>query len=458
MILAMGLVIAATGLGWPAVAAETNATAQSRAVLPPPLKTREPRLVRTIEFKDYGSAYLRLGDLDADGLPEVLVTQAKAPGGEDKAIITCLTALDLEGRILWQVGEPNVTNTYFGGDLPVQIYDLDHDGSNEVIYIPDEHNVLTILEGKTGKVKKQVPLAGGHDSLLFADFQGRGYAQDLLVKDRYHSFWVYGPDFNLLWAKTNVNPGHYPMNFDVNGDGRDELLCGYTLYDGTGKELWHHPDREFGHHDDAVYIADMNDDGRPEIAIATSGDAVLLDADGNIIFRKKMGHCQHALIGKFRTDLPGNQVCYLDRYGGGYSANRAERRSTVSLFTMSGEQLWQVKGSIWVAGIMEVDNWTGNPNENFICHYSRGFGPPVLLDGYGREVAIFPFPAAITQRGAGPDGKDVYEDYFVQHIDCYGDEREEILVFNSKELRIYTNPALWQKPRLFNGNYYPGRL
>ena len=46
----------------------------------------------------------------------------------------------------------------------------------------------------------------------------------------------------------------------------------------------------------------------------------------------------------------------------------------------------------------------------------------------------------------------------MQHIDCYGDEREEILVFNTKELRIYTNPALWQKPRRNNGNYYPGRL
>ena len=446
------LLVAAGGMAARTTAAET-------AAAPPPLKTWEPRLVRTLQFKDYGSAYIRLGDLDGDGLPDILVTQAKAPGGEDKSIITCLTALDLEGRILWQVGEPNPTNTWFGGDLPVQIYDVDRDGRNEVIYIPDEHNVLTILEGKTGKVKKQVQLAGGHDSLLFADFAGRGYAQDLFVKDRYHNFWVYGPDFNLLWAKTNVNTGHYPMNFDINGDGKDELLCGYTLYDGTGKELWQHPDREFGHHDDAVYIADMNGDGRPEIAIGTSGDAVLLDADGKIIFRKKMRHCQHALIGKFRQDLPGQQVCYLDRYGGGYSTNRADRRSTVSMFTMSGERLWEIKGPfIWVSGIMKVDNWTGNPNENFVCHYSRGFGPPALVDGYGRDVAVFPFPAAITRPGAGPGGTDIYEDYFVQHIDCLGDEREEIMVFNTKELRIYTNPALWQKSRLYNGNYYPGRL
>ena len=375
MILAMGLVIAATGLGCPAVAAETNADTRSRAVPPPPVKTCEPRLVRTIEFKDYRSAYVRLGDLDGDGLSEILLTQAKAPDGQDKVIITCLTALDLEGRVLWQFGTPNPTNTYFGADLAVQIYDLDNDGSNEVFYIADEHNVLTILNGQTGKEKRRVQLDGGHNVLMFADFEGRGHAQNLLVKDVYKNFWVYDRNFSLLWAKTNVNPGHFPMNFDFDGDGRDELLCGYTLYAHDGKELWRHRDREFGHHNDAVDIDDMNGDGRAEIAIATSGDAVLLDADGKIIFRKRMGHCQHALIGKFRSDLPGKQVCYLDRYDV-YSTNRVERRSGVSMFTISGERLWQVKGSFWIAGVMKVDNWTGNPNENFVCHYSRGFDSP----------------------------------------------------------------------------------
>src|SRR6185295_15087795 len=114
--------------------------------------------------------------------------------------------------------------------------------------------------------------------------------------------------------------------------------------------------------------------------------AVLLNANGKVLFRKKMGHCQHALIGKFRTDLPGKQVCYLDRYDVG-SKNPLERRSGVSMFTMSGERLWKLTGDFYLAGIMRVDNWTGNPDENFVCVYSRGFDPPTLFDGYGREVA-----------------------------------------------------------------------
>jgi rhamnogalacturonan endolyase len=189
-----------------------------------------PRLVKKVEYGDYGSKYHRIGDLDGDSVPDLLLVQVTAPGGEHKAIITCLTALTLDGKLLWQFGKPDPKNIYFGGDFPVQIYDHDADGTNEVFFIQDDRNILTILDGKTGTRKRDVKLAGGHDSLLFVDFAGAGYARDLVVKDRYKSFWVYDGDFRLLWSRQDVNPGHFPMNYDLDGDGRDELLMGYTLY------------------------------------------------------------------------------------------------------------------------------------------------------------------------------------------------------------------------------------
>ena len=207
----------------------------------------------------------------------MLAVQVTSPGGEHKAIITCLTALTLEGKILWQNGKPDKRNIVFDADYPVQIFDLDRDGRSEVIYIPDEQNVLHILDGATGAVKRKVQLAGGHDSLLFADFSGSGYPRESARQGSLHQLLgLRRRDFKLIWSKLNVNPGHYPMNYDIDGDGKDELLCGYTLYDHDGKELWSHP--EFGLHDDAVFIEDMDGDGRAEIAIATSKDAVLLDA------------------------------------------------------------------------------------------------------------------------------------------------------------------------------------
>jgi hypothetical protein len=411
-----------------------------------------PRLVRAIEFGDYGSAVVRFGDLNGDGQIEALVAQEDASGGQNQIIVTCLTAIDLKGRILWQVGKPNPRNVWEGGDTPIQIHDIDGDGQTEVIY-QDPKSLLTILDGKTGKQKRQVQLAGGHDCLLFADLTGSGRAQQFVVKDRYSDFWVYdaAQDFKLLWSKTRAITGHYPINYDFNGDGKDELLVGYTLYAPDGAVIWSHQnDFPTGrNHNDAVDVKDMDGDGRPEIAIATSEDAILVDADGKVLFRAPGHHTQHAMIGRFRTDLPGKQAFFISRNEATAPGGRPRPAGvTEAFYTKSGELLWdnskqkEEDKDGWVTQGVVVENWTGNPNENFVCLNRRGIAPPALLDGWGHEVAVFPFPAGIAQKAAGEGQHDRYIGYYVKHIDVYGDEREEILVYDRNALYIYTNAAV----------------
>lgn len=442
----------------------------------------KPRLVRRIEFGDYGSKYIRLGDLNGDGSIDILVVQGAAVYNtsgqldENALRLTCLTALDMDGKIIWQHGKPDPENITFYSDYPVQIYDLDGDGSNEVIYVADGRNILTILEGQTGKEVKTVQLAGGHDSILFADLAGSGRATDLVIKDRYKNFWVYDKDFNLRW-QTAANTGHYPIEYDFDHDGRDELLCGYTLYNADGTERWSHP--ELPQHNDATYIDDMDGDGKAEIAIASSENAYLLDADGKILFMRAMGHCQHALIGKFCADLPGKQVFFLDRKPFGTNYDKTPYTlSNACLFTRTGKLLWNNTSNMAITGAMRTDNWTGNPEENLIVLYERGLAPAGMFDGHGEEIATFPIPEAVlapsqpaanqldqsyrdiltnAAKAADHQGK-LYDDYYTQHVDCWGDEREEILVFNHKALYIYTNSALNPRPRLYNNNFYPGRM
>ncbi len=50
--------------------------------------------------------------------------------------ISCLTAIDLEGNVLWQLGEPSDKTEELGkvsADMAFQVYDIDGDGRDEVI-------------------------------------------------------------------------------------------------------------------------------------------------------------------------------------------------------------------------------------------------------------------------------------------------------------------------------------
>ena len=88
-------------------------------------------LVSRILGKEFLSETLRIGDLNGDGAPDLLFVQ-NLYGPRS---ITALTATTLAGDILWQNGTPSKDNGRCYADLPVQIYDWDRDGTNEVLYV-----------------------------------------------------------------------------------------------------------------------------------------------------------------------------------------------------------------------------------------------------------------------------------------------------------------------------------
>src|SRR5450759_3360260 len=117
-------------------------------------------------FQDFGAGRnVRFGDLDGDGAPDMLIAQnIPRIRGDAFDQISCLTAVTLDGRVLWQQGRPDARNGLPTNDTPFQIHDIDGDGKSEVIAVRDFE--LQILDGRTGEVRQRawMPLSLIHIS------------------------------------------------------------------------------------------------------------------------------------------------------------------------------------------------------------------------------------------------------------------------------------------------------
>ena len=212
-----------------------------------------PKLWKSFTTPRFGAGRnARFGDLDGDGLPEMLIAQNIPRIGDNFIQISCLTAVTFDGKVLWQLGRPDPRNGLLTADTPFQIHDIDGDGSNEVVMVKDFQ--LQIREGTTGRVRQSAPmppaladnrlkpytLTNG-DSLAFLDLsRGRGGRREFMVKDRYYEFLDLTTTIWSRSGKGQGQTGHYPYPFDVDGDGHEELAIGYAVWDHNGQQLWSH--------------------------------------------------------------------------------------------------------------------------------------------------------------------------------------------------------------------------
>ncbi|MEA1997569.1 MAG: hypothetical protein U9N45_08005, partial [Gemmatimonadota bacterium] len=89
----------------------------------------KPVLWKRISTSGFGVARaMRLGDLDGDGRLDILLVQNIPLFGGNYNHISCMTALDLDGHKLWQVGNPDPDHAWLTYDVAAQIHDIDDDG------------------------------------------------------------------------------------------------------------------------------------------------------------------------------------------------------------------------------------------------------------------------------------------------------------------------------------------
>jgi hypothetical protein len=439
-----------------------------------------PVLVSTIDLKGVsGCPGLRLGDINGDGKMELVVAQPTDQttlGDYVPQFAVCVTAFDLKGTQLWQYGKAGTTHTA-SSDVPIQVYDMDGDGKSEV-FVNMSTTEMTVLDGTTGKLVRKItlPQAGANDSIVIANLRGKPWPQDLIVKTRYSQAWaITGIDDDtskagtLLWnhkalakdtGMSDLGTGHYPLAYDWNGDGKDEVMCGYDFLKSDGTKVWSTTTLKM--HADSIGTGDIDANPANGKEIVINGDvaAAFDSSTGTRLWQDKNTiEAQQIGIGDYRPDLPGLEVVLLDRLrtaAEGFKSNNV-------LVDQHDTLLWKENrptNAGWLTVTENMNNWDGKGSD-VIFSYRRdgksdgsGGTGTYLYDGYEKTVASFPYSGSSAQS-------------FAQHADLCGDGKEEVIVYDEQKLWIYANggcnlddppahPSLPQQFHLYNWSIYTG--
>jgi len=387
-----------------------------------------PVLWKQIPTRPFGTdRNLRFGDLNGDGRLEIVLAQRVDMGSDDYPVISCITAIDLEGRVLWQLGEPSPYFEPATSDTCFQVHDLDGDGCAEVLFCKDLR--LWVADGATGEIRTSIPTPrsrvstarGGRpyerilgDSITVANLSGGAYPQEILLKDRYANIWAFDQHLTELWHHEGVT-GHFPAVYDVDGDGCDEVMVGYAMLDQDGTWLWELP---FGDHQDAIAIGpfDLDRPDLPLIGLAAGEEGfILATAKGEVLAQHRLGHVQKLTVANLRPDLRGLEFAVITFWG---------HPGIVAVFDCQGRMLSSFEPVSYASPLMPV-NWAGDGGELLFlsAHPTEGG----LLDAQGHRAVMFP--------------DDGHPFYCCAALDLTGDGRDELLTWDPEAIWIYRADA-----------------
>lgn len=396
-----------------------------------------------------------VADLTNDGLLDFLVT---VPGH--------IAARAHDGRPLWtlridvRVGGSSEREGLPGHNAPgVTAADIDGDGRCEVLFLTDSRR-LHVVDGETGEQRwtAQPPYPDKSERwehLVVANFRGQG-------------------DRDLLLQTTNQD-GYRVGSF----------LAAYALDDlreGRYEPLWQRDDFLTCAHNGAR-IADLTGQGRHHVL---GGD--ILGPDGQLLYKIPLrGHLDAIGAYKVRDDIPGLQVVAVEEGG----------PQRVFLYNHEG-LIWEADYQRWEPQNFAVGRFDPARTGLQIWNRSRFnvHQRPFVFDAHGQLITQYDLVdvappdwtesgveliwsihwtggekqlAAATERHKSGDVAifDPLTGRFVQRFperadrllvaDVSGDWREELVVLNGTELRIYHNPdpnPHPNRPRLWLDDHY----
>lgn len=378
----------------------------------------ETVLINKIDISKGGSgSFVFMGDLSGNGRVDFLVAQPDSIL-DDRYFphqIQALTAFDVKGNILWQVGEVKEGTKVAGSDIPVQICDIDGDGYNEVLCVMNKR--FLILDGRDGSVKKDfaLPDEWAHDCIIVANLTGGEYPSDIILKNRYHQMWAVDKDFKLLWTHKG-NIGHFPWVYDFDGDGLDEVMAGYTMLDSDGSFMWECHDLD--DHCDALWVGKVQPEKEGVQMVIGGSVTVMYDAKGNELWRYTGSkESQHVALGRYNPESDEVMVAGLDRVvRGGPNAEDA-----LFVLDKNGNEIAREKRDTigWLTIIHTINNYDGT-NQDYILAFRRGGGiMPSLYNHKLEKITSFP------------------KDGYVLFADVFDEGKEDVIIYSNGELCIF---------------------
>jgi hypothetical protein len=184
-----------------------------------------------------------------------------------------------------------------------------------------------------------------------------------------------------------LNTGHYPRAADINGDGKEEVMAGYSMLSADGETIWTVPGADpyrnvwkeppHSEHADSIWIGHFKEEKEAPVQVAIAASdmgLVLLDANtGELVRQEKCGHAQSLAVGKFRKGLPGYQFAVCNLWG---------NPGIYTLFDCEGRRLASVEEPPF--SVVIPVNWKGDGEAFLLSAHSRK-----LFDGDLDEIIQF---------------------------------------------------------------------
>ena len=292
-----------------------------------------PEVKELREYTIAPSNIVKFGDVDGSGkyaIVDILNDYSTIVYGND-------------GKELWRwTAPPTSRDDPRGNEAAGVLWDFHHTGKDELAHWReiDGKEYLVLCDGLTGKVIKQVPWPApalphvdNNYRMAVAKFHKDSDGPDTLLvfidTGGYIALTAYDKDLNLLWQHAEHRDkdyfGHYIYPYDVNGDGVDEVVISHLCLDANGKEIWNNAKyfEKNNDHMDAMEFFDMNGDGKPELLVGQS-DVGTLEYNaqtGAMMWQNVSDHSQQVTAGYILADSKTPQVVTNGRtYEGGLSA------------------------------------------------------------------------------------------------------------------------------------------